>query len=179
MRSRNDSSSRVSTPSNAFSPDFLEALQAGEEPLTASEADLAGPWKREAVPGQPGAVAVLRDWENQDEGDVPEVVFRHEERAALCTMILPLIEREPLVHLGEEPAADGPLPGGYPVTAIYGEQGPQVVGWSRRYQPQVFFALHLIEGVVRSPQILAEINRAAGGGALAQVGRYLAARQED
>lgn len=179
MRSRRHSSSGVSTPPNAFSPDFLEILQAGDEPLTAAEADLAGPWKREAVPGHPGAVAVLRDWESQDEGDVPEAVFRYEESAGICAAILPLVEREPLFHLGETPVQDGPFPGAYPATAVFGEQGPQVVAWSRRYQPRLFFVLHVIEGLIRAPQILAEVNRAAGGGALAQVGRYLAAKQED
>jgi hypothetical protein len=45
--------------------------------------------------------------------------------------------------------------------------------------PRAAFALHLLEGLVRSPQLLAEVVFAAGAGALAQVGRYLAARQVD
>lgn len=180
MRSRTDSTSpRPSSPPNAFAPGFLEQIQEVDEPPTASEAELAGPWKREAVPGHPGAVAVLRAWESLEEGDVPELVFVQEEGAALVAVVLPLIEREPLVHLGSEPVPDGPLPGGYPVIAMFGDQGPQVVGWSRRYRPQVAFALHLVEGLARAPQSLAEVNRAAGGGALVQVGRYLAARSSD
>lgn len=123
MRSRTDSTSpRPSSPPNAFAPGFLEQLQEVEEPPTASEAELAGPWKREAVPGHPGAVAVLRVWESLGEGDVPELVFVHEEGAALGAVVLPLIEREPLVHLGSEPVPDGPLPSGYPVIAMFGDE---------------------------------------------------------
>jgi len=36
-------------------------------------------------------------------------------------------------------------------------------------------ALGLFEGLVRTPRSLAEVNAAAGAGALAQVGRYLMA----
>jgi hypothetical protein len=124
-------------------------------------------------------VAVLREWESLDAGDVPELVFLHEQTAAICAAVLPVIEREPLYHQGEDRYPDGPLPGSFPAAAVFGEQGPQIVTWARRYDPRLFFMLHVVEGIVRSPKILAELNRAAGPGALAQVGRYLAARQGD
>jgi len=178
MPSHTDSTS-PSTPTrpNAFHPTFLEQLQATNEPLTASEADLAGPWKLEAVPGHPGCVAVLRTWESLAERDIPFAVFRHRETAALCAALLHLVGREPLFHLSEEPDPDpsGPLTGGYPVVAVFGEQGPAVCGWLQSYHPEIVEALGLIEGLVRTPRSLAEVNAAAGAGALAQVGRYLMA----
>jgi hypothetical protein len=148
-----------------------------EEPLTAAEADLAGPWKLEPLhpdAGWPGAVAVLRLWESVEKGDVPEAVFLHQETAALCVALLSLIEREPLFHLHDQPTAAAPLAGGYLILSMYGEQGPVVRGWLRRYRPEVTAGLHLLEGLVRSPFHLAALGDAAGGGALTHLGRLLA-----
>jgi hypothetical protein len=69
MRTVADGSSSVPvpTPKNAFDPDFLTRAHAEEEPLTAAEADLSGPWKIEPLhpgAGFPGAVAVVRGWES-------------------------------------------------------------------------------------------------------------------
>jgi hypothetical protein len=65
------------------------------------------------------------------------------------------------------------------VSAVYGEQGPRVCGWLRHFNLQIIAALHLLEALVRRPRSLADVNRAAGSGALEQVGRYLAEPQED
>jgi hypothetical protein len=181
MRRHSDgNSSRVPSRPNAFSPEFLEQLNEDPEPLTAAEADLAGPWKVEAVPAPAGGFAVLREWESLGRGDLPEAVFVDKETAALCAAILCLIEREPLFHL-EEKEGEGPagaLPAGYPVTAVFGEEGPRECGWLRRFNPAIVAALHLVEALVRTPRSLAEVNLAAGGEALAQVGRYLAERRQ-
>ncbi len=179
MRHPDEDGSSVSapTPPNAFDAAFLTQVQAEEEPLTAAEADLAGPWKLEALhpdAGWPGAVAVLRAWESLDKGDVPEAVFLHKETGALCVALLSLLEREPLFHLHDQPAAAAPLPGGYPIVAMFGEQGPMVRGWLRRYHPEVTDGLHLLEGLVRSPFHLATVGDAAGGVALTHFGRLLA-----
>ena len=178
MRSTSDGSStrRPSSPPNAFHPGFLESLQAQPEPLTAGEADLAGPWRLEAVPGFPGKVAVLRAWESQDEGDLPAAVLVEEESAVLYAAALPLHGRETLFHLSNQAEPSEPLPGGYAFGALFGDQGFKVRGWQREYRPDVVAGLHLLEGLVRSPQALAEILLAAGGVAIAQVGRILARR---
>jgi hypothetical protein len=179
MRHPVDDGISVSTPTppNAFDATFLTQVQAEEEPLTAAEADLAGPWKLEPLhpdAGWPGAVAVLRLWESTEKGDLPEAVFLHQETAALCAVLLSLIEREPLFHLHDQPAATAPLPGGHPILSMYGEQGPVVRGWLRRYRPEVTAGLHLLEGLTRSPFHLATVGDAAGGCALTHFGRLLA-----
>jgi hypothetical protein len=117
---------------------------------------------------------VLRSWESLDKGDVPEAVFLHQEGGALCAALLSLLEREPLFHLHDQPAAAAPLPGGYPLLSMFGQQGPMVRGWLRRYHPEMAAGLHLLEGLVRSPFHLATVGDAAGGVALTQVGRLLA-----
>jgi hypothetical protein len=181
MRSPEQDGSSVAspTPPNAFDPAYLTEIQAEEEPLTAAEADLAGPWKLESLhpdTGWPGAVAVLRHWESLEKGDQPEAVFLHQETAALCAALLSLIDREPLFHLHDHPAP-APLPGGYTVLSLYGDQGPVVRGWLRRHRPELLTGLHLFEGLVRSPHHLATLGDAAGGQALTHIGRLLAELQ--
>src|SRR3954469_10524057 len=67
MRSPHHGTSVPASPlDNAFSSAYLSYLREQDEVLTAAEAELAGPWKIEPVPGKPGAVAVLREWEDQE-----------------------------------------------------------------------------------------------------------------
>jgi hypothetical protein len=170
MRHRNESTSPT-PPSldNVFSPAYLARLRERDEVLTAGEAEYAGPWKCEAVPNRPGAIALLRAWESLERGDEPEAIVWHEETALLLAAILPLVAREALFHLSEEEEVDG-----FPITAVYGEQGAQVAGWLRRFEPEIVGALHLAEALVRNPQALAGLLQAAGGGATEQVGCILA-----
>lgn len=167
-------STSPSTPTlaTAFSPDFLARLAEEDETLTAGEADLAGPWKCEPLPGRPGAVAVLRAWEELDRGDVPEAIFWHSETALLLSLVLPLLGREPLFALSNKEEADG-----FAVEAVYGDQGSQVAGWLRRHEPRLIEALHLFEALLRSPVALAAVVEAAGPGAIEQIGRILARQQ--
>jgi hypothetical protein len=165
------------TPPNAFSVDYLAEVRDRDESLTAAEAEFAGPWKLEPLPGHPGAVAVLRESESLAEGDEPEAVWLDDERGVICTVVLPLIEREPLFYLDEEADPSGPLPGGYPVIVVHGEEGPQARGWLRRYNPELVRALNTVEALNRAPAAHAAVLEAAGGGALERIGRELAARR--
>ena len=137
--------SAPSTPPNAFSSEFLADVRGQDESLTASEAELAGPWKLEPLPGHPGAVAVLRVCESLAEGDEPEAVFLEEETARICVAILPGVEREPLYHLAEEGDEGGLMPGGFPMVGTFGEQGPRVRGWFRRYHPEIVRDIGAVE----------------------------------
>jgi hypothetical protein len=159
-----------SSPS-IFSPEFLARLHSRDEVPTATEAELSGPWRFEPVPGRPGQVGVLRAWEDLAEGDPPRAVFDQEELAQLCAVALPLLGRDPSFHLGETSGEDG-----FPLAAIDGEQGPRACGALALYEPELATALHLLQGLVRSPSALAAVIEAAGPGALAQVGRILARR---
>ena len=175
MRSSRESSTSSTSPlDNAFSPAYLARLRERDDVLTAAEAELAGPWKIEPVPGQPGAVALLRVWEDLAIGDPSVAVLWHLETAELLSVLLPAVDREPLFYLEEEATAEG-----YPLVAVYGEQGPQVAGWLDRYEPRWAEALHLLEAIVRSPWALATLLEAAGPGAEEQVGRIRARRQAE
>ena len=54
-------------PSNAFTPEFLAQLDRRDEPVTAAQADAAGPWIVEEIPS-PGW-AVLRRGESVAAGE--------------------------------------------------------------------------------------------------------------
>ncbi len=66
---------------------------------------------------------------------------------------------------------------GYPLVAVYGDQGPQVAGWLDRGEPRWAEGLHILEAIVRSPLALATLLEAAGPGAEEQVGRIRARHQ--
>jgi hypothetical protein len=68
---------------NALSPSHPDA----------AEAELAGPWKIEPVLDRPGAVAILRIWEDLAVGDPPVAVLWHLETARLLSVLLPAIDR--------------------------------------------------------------------------------------
>jgi hypothetical protein len=173
MRSSRDGSrTPVSPLDNAFSPSYLYLLRERDDSLTAAEAELAGPWKIEPIRGRAGAVAILRIWEDLAVGDPPVAVLWHLETARLLSVLLPAIDREPLFYLEEQATAEG-----FPLVAVYGEQGPQVAGWLDRYEPRWAEGLHLLEAIVRSPWALATLLEAAGPGAEEQVGRIRARRQ--
>ncbi len=178
MRSSNHGSSVQPPPTppldNAFSPAYLACLREQEDVLTAAEAELSGPWKIEPVPGKPGAVAILRQWEDLCVGDLPVAVLWHLETARLLSVLLPVIDREPLFHIEEGTDSEG-----YPLIAVYGEQGPQVAGWLDRCEPRWAEGLHLLEAIVRSPLALATLLEAAGPGAEEQVGRIRARHQQE
>jgi hypothetical protein len=165
--SRNGTSVPPTPPANAFSPAYLAHLREQDDSLTAAEAELSGPWKIEPAPGKPGAVAILRQWE-----DPPAAVVWHEEIARILAVLLPVIDREPLFYIEEEAAAEG-----YPLIAVYGDQGPQVAGWLDRREPRWAEGLHILEAILRSPLALATLLEAAGPGAEEQVGRIRARHQ--
>ena len=125
-------------PSRTRSPaEYLADVRDRDESLTAAEAEFAGPWKLEPLPGHPGAVAVLRECESLAEGDEPEAVFLEEETAAD-------LHRRPAggrARAALPPGGGrrrgrpdaGRLPDG---RRSIGEQGPRVRGWLRRYHPE-------------------------------------------
>jgi hypothetical protein len=151
-------------PSNAFTPEFLDQLEQQDEPLTAAEADVAGPWIVEPVPG-PGW-ALFRRGESLAAGDSPAAVFRDRERALLVAAVLPGTGLDRRFRLQPETS-----PEGFAVLA----QG-EVVGHLQHYNPELVTALNTAEAVVRLPECLAQLLEASGGVALGRVGRLLVVR---
>src|SRR3712207_5446060 len=84
---------------NVFTPEFLQLLGERDEPPTAGEADVAGPWRVEEVPGVFG---VFRSGESGPRGFRPYAAFASRQLALLAAAVLPGTGREPSFLLNKE-----------------------------------------------------------------------------
>ena len=149
-----------STGSNAFVEDYLALLNERDEPLTAAEADYAGPWTVEAR--RQGGHGVKRTAE-----EVPYAVFDSVEIAQVAAAALPGTGREKRYRLGKEEE-----PGrGFPVY-----RAGEVVGHVRLFDEELVSALNVLDAILSSPYDFAWLLEAAGGLALQHVGRISMAR---
>ena len=149
-----------STGSNAFVEDYLALLNERDEPLTAAEADYAGPWTVEAR--REGGHGVKRTAE-----EVPYAVFDSVEIAQVAAAALPGTGREKRYRLGKEEE-----PGrGFPVY-----RAGEVVGHVRLFDEELVSALNVLDAILSSPYDFAWLLEAAGGLALQHVGRISMAR---
>ncbi|HYG65899.1 MAG TPA: hypothetical protein VEL74_25185, partial [Thermoanaerobaculia bacterium] len=82
---------------NAFSSSFLNRLAERDEPPTAGDADVAGPWRIEPVPGS--GFGLFRVGESLSRGFAPAAVFPSRWLALVCAAILPGTGRDPLLIL--------------------------------------------------------------------------------
>ncbi|HEX7183279.1 MAG TPA: hypothetical protein VF756_15670 [Thermoanaerobaculia bacterium] len=160
MRSQRDRSSLL--PANAFDETFLAAIDQLDEPMTAAEAEAAGPWTLQEMAD--GNWGVFRRGQSPERGDVPVASFRRRETALLAAAVLPGTGREPLYRLGPEPGVEG-----FALKAPDGE----VEGHLRLFDEPLKEALHVVDCLVRSPEALARLLEAAGGIALRETGRLL------
>ena len=164
MRTRRDGSTAVppsptNPPTHAFTPEYLELLSHRDEPVTAAEADVAGPWHLE--PHSQGW-AVLRKGESLEKGSRPMAVFAKKDAARLAAAILPGTGRRLRYKLGEEP--DSLL--GFPIL----DDG-DVVGHMQFFDQDFLAALNVVDALVSIPGDLAWVIDAAGGLALDHAGR--------
>jgi hypothetical protein len=148
-----------STPApNAFASEYLELLEQRDEPVTAAEADVAGPWHLEAHPFS--GWAVLRQGESL-ESSQPVAIFSRKDAARLAAAVLPSTGRRSRYRLGKDPDALG-----YPVY-----DDAQVVGHFERFHEDLVVALNVVDALVSSPGDLAWLLDAAGGLALDHAGK--------
>jgi len=146
---------------NAFSREYLDAVDKRDEPSTAHEADTSEPWElREA--GK--RFALFRPWESYEKGDQPPGLFRFREIGLLFRLIWPAVGRDRLFNLKTTPTADG-----YAVES----SDDAIVAYLRDFNPDVTFAAHVAGYLLRSPYALAILLWLAGPTAQKQVGRIL------
>jgi hypothetical protein len=149
---------------NAFSPSFLEQFMERDEPPTCGEADVAGPWHVEPIPGL--GFALFRAGESLSRGFRPAAVFPDRWLALLAAAVLPGTGRDALLRLSKEEDAEG-----FGVALDDGE----IVGHFELFDESLLDAINVTAGLVRSPQSLAYLLEAAGPAALARCGAILAA----
>ena len=148
---------------NVFTSEFLQLLGERDEPPTAGEADVAGPWRVEEIPGVFG---VFRSGESDPRGFRPYAAFSSRQLALLAAAVLPGTGRDPSFRLDKEAG-----PSGYAVRS-----GSETVGVLGLFDEKLVDALNVLEALVRSPQALADVLEAAGALALERAGVLLDSR---
>ena len=151
--------------SNAFSSSFLKKLIDHDEPPTAGEADVAGPWRVEEIPGE--AFGLFRAGESLGRGFRPAAVFPHRWLAVLAAAVLPGTGRDVFLRLHRDADAEG-----YGVALDDGT----VAGHCELFDEPLVDALNVMVHLVSSPQSLAYLLEAAGPVALERCGAILANR---
>ena len=155
------SSQYIPNPPNAFTPEFLKRVGERDEPLTAGEADMAGPWQIEEIPGS--GWGLFRLGEGSARRFRPFAVFRRRSVALLAAAILPGTGRDAAFRLQVDPELAG-----YAVVA-----SGELVGHLALFDDQVIAGLHVAEMLVRSPESLARLLEAAGAITLERAGAIL------
>ncbi len=150
---------------NVFTPSFLERLGERDEPPTAGEADVAGPWRAEEVSG--GGFGVFRAAESAARDFRPYAVFKARPLALLAAALLPGTGREAPFHLQKEAG-----PTGYAIT----ERGGGEVGHLQLFDEKLVDALNVLDALLRTPEALAGVLEAAGSVALERAGAILEER---
>ena len=178
MQSFDDRTTSAVHP-NAFTQLFLSRLAERDEPPTAGEADVAGPWRIEPIPGH--GFGLFRIGESLVRGFAPAAVFPSRWLALVCAAILPGTGQDPLLLLSKEPDADG----AYPVNLAgggsddgsddggggAGGEGP--VGFFPLFEERAVDAMNVLVHLLRSPESLAFVLEAAGSVALERCGAIL------
>ncbi|HYG65933.1 MAG TPA: hypothetical protein VEL74_25370 [Thermoanaerobaculia bacterium] len=155
--------SEVPPTPNAFTAGFLARLGERDEPPTAGEAAVAGPWKIEEIPGR--GFGLFRAGQGLARGGRPAVIASARWLALVFAAVLPGTGRDPLLRLGKEADAGGL----YPVTLDTGEA---VAGLDVFDDTLVEHANALIH-LLRSPLSLADALEAGGAESLTCCGAIL------
>ncbi len=155
-------------PRNAFAEEFLRLFEQEDEPASAAEADVAGPWEVQRSSTAEGreAFGLWRLGERPEWGDVPTGLFRERSTALLAAAVRPFLGRDPFYELGRER-----WNGGFPLL----RQG-EAVGWIDLFDEDWAFGVNVLERFTRSPRALAALMEAAGPIALERAGRILRLR---
>jgi hypothetical protein len=146
---------------NAFSREYLDAVDKRDEPATALEADTAEPWELRATGKR---FALFRPWESFEKGDQPPGIFRFQEIGLLFRLIWPAVGRDRIFTLKTTPTPDG-----FAVQST----DEAIVAYLRVFNPDVTFAAHVAGYLLRSPYALALLVWLAGPNVQKQVGRIL------
>ncbi len=164
MSSYNDHT--LSSSRNAFSTSFLHRISPRDEPPTAGEAGMAGPWRILEMPGK--RFGVFRLGESPERGYRPAAVFEERWLALLAAAVLPGTGRDAAFRLHKESGPSG--------FALAAGNGGEPVGSLTLFDERLVEALHVVERLVRSPEALANVLEAAGPLAIERTGMLLEAR---
>jgi len=187
--SSNPSLSPATPPPNAFTPEYLKALEAREDaPLAALEAETRGPWKVVQLPlaaagggdggnggdgrgGKPDPDAerwvVLRSWEKPST-DTPAGTFRFREHAQLWAAALEVASRGSDLGVGVTRDEHGQV-----IEEWLPEKGQRIVGHFPTWDQDVVAAMRVFSSLLRIPEALARVVEAGSAPIAELIGRRL------
>jgi hypothetical protein len=165
MRSFDERSTSAHHP-NSFTALFLGRMAERDEPPTAGDADVAGPWRVEPIPGQ--GFGLFRVGESLARGFAPVAVFPSRWLALVLAAVLPGTGRDPLVRIEKTPDADGVYP-----LILPGVDGGEVVGRLQHFDEAAVDAMNVVVHLLQAPESLAWMLEAAGSVALERCGAIL------
>ena len=173
-----DERSTSSIHPNIFTTQFLARLAERDEPPTAGDADVAGPWRVESIPGQ--GFGLFRVGESLGRGFAPTAVYPSRWLALLMAGILPGTGKDPILLLSKQPDAHGVYPvalagGGDDGDGGDGEGpgGRVPVGFLQLFDEKAVDALNVVIHLLQAPESLAFVLEAAGGVTLERCGAIL------
>jgi hypothetical protein len=192
MQNEDHSSSNPPTPPpNAFTPEFLKALEAREDaPLAALEADSRGPWKVVQLPlaaaggggGNRGGGGgdsdaerwvVLRSWEVAGT-DTPSGIFRFREYALLWAAALEVASRGSDLGIGVRRDPHGQV-----IEEWLPEKGKRTVGHFAVWDQDVVAAMRVLGSLLRIPEALARVVDAGSAPVAELIGRRLVGEEDE
>jgi hypothetical protein len=154
---------------NAFDTRFLGRLAERDEPPTAGEADVAGPWRIETIPGH--GFGLFRIGESLARGFKPVAVVPSRWLALVLAAVLPGMGRDPLIRIEKQADEDGAYP-----LVLPGLDGREEVGRLRVFDERLVDAVNVAVHLLQAPESLAWLLEAAGGVALERCGAILEER---
>ncbi|MFL6195091.1 MAG: hypothetical protein ACJ75H_13030, partial [Thermoanaerobaculia bacterium] len=129
-----------------FSEQYLTALRERDEPASAMDGDMAGPW---VVRERNGRFHLFREWEGFETGHAPTAVFAEREPALLFVSALRALSAFPLFRVAEESARSA--------AGIEVRRENEVVGHLRVFRPELLAAANHLSFASRSPADLASL----------------------
>lgn len=149
-------------PVTAFSPEYIAALRERDEPVTAADPDIIGPWR---IWERDDSFHIFREWERFEAGHQPVASFKHREDALLFTAALRACAR-PMIFRIQNP---GPIaPEGYRL-----DRDGEPVGFLRTDRAELLVAAHALSSLSRSPIDLAILFELAGSEIQVMAGEIL------
>jgi hypothetical protein len=149
-------------PVTAFSPEYIAALRDRDEPVTAADPDIVGPWR---IWEREDMFHIFREWERFEAGHQPVGSFKHREDALLFVAALRACAR-PMIFRIQNP---GPIPPeGYRV-----ERDGELVGYLKTDRAELLAVAHALSNVARSPMDLAILFELAGSEVQEMAGEIL------
>ncbi len=170
MQSFDDRTTSAVHP-NAFTELFLGRLAERDEPPTAGDADVAGPWRIEPIPGH--GFGLFRIGESLALGHAPVAVFPSRWLALLAAAVLPGTGRDRLLRINKDPDAEGTYPLLLPGRLLPGHVGEEVAGRLQLFDERLVDGMNVAIHLLQAPESLAWLLEAAGAVALERCGAIL------